>query len=45
MFAFDASTGQTLWSVPLASSQSSPTVVNGMVYVGADDNALHVFGL
>jgi outer membrane protein assembly factor BamB len=46
IFAFDAATGATLWSSPLGvHSQSTPVIVNGMVYVGATDGNLHAFGL
>ena len=46
MYAFDATTGVTLWSSPLPGhSQSTPAIVNGMVYVGADDGGLHAYSL
>lgn len=46
VFAFDANTGVTLWSSPLGThSMSTPVVVNGMLYVGAEDGNLHAFSL
>ena len=43
-YAFDATTGKTLWETPSLQGvafDSSPTVVNGVVYVGADDGSLY----
>jgi serine/threonine-protein kinase len=45
VFAFDATTGETLWSARFEDSNSTPAIVNGVLYVGADDKALHAFSL
>jgi len=46
IYAFNASTGQQLWSATTGGSiYSSPAVVNGIVYVGSDDGSLYAFGL
>jgi outer membrane protein assembly factor BamB len=37
LYALDASTGAQLWSDNIGSSLSSPTVVNGVVYIGGGD--------
>jgi outer membrane protein assembly factor BamB len=37
LYALDASTGATLWNYSYQYNISSPTVVNGMVYVGSKD--------
>ncbi|HEX9158796.1 MAG TPA: PQQ-binding-like beta-propeller repeat protein [Rhizomicrobium sp.] len=47
LFALDAATGVILWSEPTESftGESSPTVANGMVYVGSTDFNLYAFAL
>jgi outer membrane protein assembly factor BamB len=46
LYAFNAVTGQVLWNKGLEGIiLSSPTVVNGMVFVGSDDGSLCAFGL
>jgi outer membrane protein assembly factor BamB len=46
LHALDAMTGSVLWSYQgTATFNSSPAVVNGMVYVGSSDGVLHAFGL
>ncbi len=44
-WALDASTGAVLWTGHLGgwSNDSSPTVVNGLVYVGSNDDKLYAF--
>lgn len=39
-FAFNATTGAQLWAVATDSSLSSPTIANGTVYVGSDDEGV-----
>ncbi len=41
--AYNAATGQIRWSAPLAASDSSPAVANGIVYVGSADHHLYAF--
>jgi outer membrane protein assembly factor BamB len=44
LYALNARTGKTVWSAPVASSiTSSPSVANGVVYVGSDDGTLYAF--
>ena len=44
LYALNARTGKTLWSAPVASGiTSSPSVANGVVYVGSDDGTLYAF--
>ena len=44
--AFDAATGELLWSTQFAGGDwSSPVVVNGMVLIAPADRKLHAFGL
>lgn len=45
--ALDASSGAPLWSAPATGHFmfSSPSVVNGMVFVGSDDGKLYVYRL
>jgi outer membrane protein assembly factor BamB len=48
VYALNAKTGAKLWSYNLGSVDSSPAVVDGMVYVGADgdnDGKIYAFGL
>ena len=46
LFAYDALTGDVLWSYSIGSAiESSPVIVNGMLFVGADDGHLYAFGL
>lgn len=37
-YCFDANNGEQLWSCSLAGGQSSPAIVNGILYVGGGDN-------
>ena len=45
--ALDASTGTSLWSAVTTNTFmfSSPSVVNGMLFVGSDDGKLRAFAL
>jgi outer membrane protein assembly factor BamB len=44
--AVDAATGAVLWNYSLGGVvEASPTVVNGMLYVQADDGYMYAFGL
>ena len=44
LYAFNAATGQMLWASPLGGvSQSPPIVVNGVLYIGAQDNKVYAF--
>ena len=44
LYALNARTGKTVWSAPVASGiTSSPSVANGVVYVGSDDGTLYAF--
>jgi len=44
LYAFDATTGQTLWSMPTGGgSSSSPAVANGVVYVGSGVNNTQLY--
>jgi outer membrane protein assembly factor BamB len=45
LWAFDASAGALLWSANLGPVSCSPTVANGMVYVGDDSGHVSAFGL
>jgi outer membrane protein assembly factor BamB len=47
VYAYAAGTGTILWASPPvpAGIQSSPTVVNGMLFVGADDGSVYAYGL
>ena len=46
LYALDASTGAALWRYQVgALVTSSPTVVNGVMYVGATDNNVYAFHL
>ncbi len=46
LYALNASTGALLWKYTTGSLvQSSPAVVNGMVYIGSIDGNLYAFGL
>jgi outer membrane protein assembly factor BamB len=47
VLAFDATTGNALWSSPQFAGPifAEPIVVNGHVYAGAWDQELHAFGL
>ncbi len=43
LYAFNAKTGTTLWTIPFSGVifMSSPTVINGVVYVGSLDSNLY----
>jgi outer membrane protein assembly factor BamB len=48
LYAFDAATGEALWNVYVSNHAasiptSSPTVANGVVYLGSDDGRLYGF--
>ena len=44
VYALNARTGKTVWSVPVASGiTSSPSVANGVVYIGSDGGTLYAF--
>jgi len=44
VYALNAHTGKTVWSAPVASGiTSSPSVANGVVYVGSDGGTLYAF--
>jgi outer membrane protein assembly factor BamB len=44
LYALNSRTGKTVWSAPVASGiTSSPSVANGVVYVGSDDGTLYAF--
>jgi outer membrane protein assembly factor BamB len=44
VYALNAHTGKTVWSAPVASgTTSSPSVANGVVYVGSDGGTLYAF--
>jgi outer membrane protein assembly factor BamB len=43
LYAFDAATGASVWSVTAAGGFSSPAVANGIVYVGSDDHKVYAF--
>jgi serine/threonine-protein kinase len=46
VYALNAKTGAKLWSYATGNLvESSPVVVNGMVYVGSDDHNVYAFGL
>jgi serine/threonine-protein kinase len=46
IFSLSARTGRRLWSYRTGSNvHSSPSVVNGVVYVGSYDNHVYAFGL
>ncbi len=46
-YALNASTGALLWKYRTGGPEveSSPAVVNGMLYIGSDDGNLYAFGL
>lgn len=41
VYAWDAATGETVWHVDIAPTESSPLVVDGVVYVGAWDGRVY----
>jgi outer membrane protein assembly factor BamB len=44
VYALNAHTGKTVWSAPVASGiTSSPSIANGVVYVGSDGGTLYAF--
>ncbi|TMC88060.1 MAG: PQQ-like beta-propeller repeat protein, partial [Chloroflexi bacterium] len=45
IYAFDAKTGAALWNFPTSRQaiHSSPTVLDGILYVGSDNNTLYAF--
>lgn len=43
LYAFDALTGATVWSFPLGTSSTGPTVANGVVFSGGTDGVIHAF--
>jgi outer membrane protein assembly factor BamB len=44
VYALNARTGKTVWSAPVTSGiTSSPSVANGVVYVGSDGGTLYAF--
>ncbi len=44
LYALKARTGKIIWSAPVASGiTSSPSVANGVAYVGTDDGTLYAF--
>jgi eukaryotic-like serine/threonine-protein kinase len=46
LYALNASTGTKLWSYTTGGGvYSSPTVADGVVYVGSDDGNVYAFGL
>jgi outer membrane protein assembly factor BamB len=46
LYALNATTGAKLWSYATGGFVfSSPTVVNGVVYVGSQDDKIYPFGL
>jgi outer membrane protein assembly factor BamB len=47
VYGLDASTGAPLWNAPTTGNFmfSSPSIVNGMLFVGSDDGKLYAFGL
>jgi outer membrane protein assembly factor BamB len=46
VYAFDARTGTQLWSAATDGAiTSSPTVVDGTLYVGSDDGVVRAFRL
>jgi outer membrane protein assembly factor BamB len=46
LYALNASTGDVLWSYTTGGwVDSSPVVVNGVVYVGSFDGNVYAFGL
>ena len=38
MYAFNATTGETLWTAPTGGSESSPVVAGSVVYIGSGNN-------
>jgi hypothetical protein len=46
LYAFNASTGQVIWSAAAGTAlASSPAVADGVVYVGSYNHNLYAFGL
>jgi outer membrane protein assembly factor BamB len=46
VLALNASSGQLLWSYPFSQlAEASPTVVNGMLFIQAEDGNMYAFGL
>jgi outer membrane protein assembly factor BamB len=46
VYALDAKTGAKLWSYNVGDYlDSSPTVANGMVYIGCNNGKVYAFGL
>jgi eukaryotic-like serine/threonine-protein kinase len=46
VYALDAKTGAKLWSyTPGGEVYTSPSVANGVVYLGSDDGNVYAFGL
>ena len=43
LYALRASDGTTLWKVPGGLFESSPAVINGVVYIGSDDKNVYAF--